>query len=57
MLKVNGASVTFLIKDSVLSPLADAALKSFIISVPQCRLKNNMQGSGTEWPGIRIIMY
>ena len=29
MLKVNGASVTFLIKDSVLSPLADAALKSF----------------------------
>ena len=29
ILKVNGASVTFLIKDSVLSPLADAALKSF----------------------------
>ena len=29
ILKVNGASVTFLIKDSILSPLADAALKSF----------------------------
>lgn len=26
---MNGASVTFLIKDSILSPLADAALKSF----------------------------
>ena len=29
ILKVNGASVAFPVKDSVLSPLADAALKSF----------------------------
>ena len=29
LLKMNGASVAFQIKDSVLSPLADAALKSF----------------------------